>query len=615
MIHRLGVGPFGLGRRGAPAQPGASPVPATSPDSRQRGYPALPARLLARFGLLAGSAALWVVLGALLVLPMAVFLVQAFSPRLFGAGDQWFTLGNFAKAFSGATVQGLADSLGVSAATSVLCVAIGGSLAWGVHRTDLPGRRVWPVLMWALLLVPTFLAAEGWEYLLQPQGVLSQFGIDASPIYAVFFGPLGVVFVLAMSALPYAYITISAALLHLGSEFEEAARVHGAGAWRTTRVMLPILGPALLSAAAIVFAESMSDFGVASTLAASAHFPVATYVLFQAIDNNPADFGLAAAVGWLLVASAAIPIAVQAWALRGRTYAVVSGRTRTPTRSHLSPPARVLATASIVLLFGLALGAPIVGALIASLLKGFGSEISVSALTLANYRTVFAGDAGLAAPLAFSTGMAALAAIATMILGLAVARLMTARGGGRLARLTDLVLLGSVALPGIVLAAGYIFAYNLPLLGNVGLDLYETTPLLLMGYVATALPSQARLMVGPVSQLQESLVQAARVHGSSAASAWRRAVLPMLSRILLWAGLLTFAKTLLELPVSQLLYPPGSPPVSVAINSYVAGYHYDIGTAMTVVALGEEFAVILVGLALFALITPRGWRRSLGATP
>ncbi len=136
-----------------------------------------------------------------------------------------------------------------------------------------------------------------------------------------------------------------------------------------------------------------------------------------------------------------------------------------------------------------------------------------------------------------------------------------------------------------------------------------------MGYVATALPGQARLMVGPVSQLQDSLVQAARVQGSSAASAWRRAVLPMLSRILLWAGLLTFAKTLLELPVSQLLYPPGSPPVSVAINSYVAGYHYDIGTAMTVVALGEEFAVILVGLALFALITPRGWRRSLGATP
>ncbi len=615
MIRGPSAGRWGTGRRGVLAVPAGGAVPVAPASGPRRAAATLAARLLAGSGRLAGSAALWAVLGALLVLPMAVFLGQAFSPRLFGAGVQWFTLHNFADAFTGTTFRGVADSLAVSGITSVLCVAIGGSLAWGVHRTDLPGRHVWPILIWALLLVPTFLSAEGWEYLLQPQGVLAQFGIDASPLFAAFFGPLGVIFVLAMSALPYAYITISAALLHLGSEFEEAARVHGAGTWRTVRVVLPILGPALLSAAAIVFAESMSDFGVASTLAASAHFPVATYVLFQAIDNNPADFGLAAAIGWLLVASAAIPIAVQAWALRGRTYAVVSGRTRTASRSHLSPARRALATTAIAVLFALALGAPILGALVASLLKGFGSEISVSALTLANYQEVFAGGAGLAAPLAFSTGMAALAAIATMALGLAVARLMTARGGGPLARITDLVLLGSVALPGIVLAAGYIFAYNLPLLGNFGLDLYETTPLLLMGYVATALPSQARLMVGPVSQLQDSLVQAARVHGSSAMSAWRRAVLPMLSRILLWAGLLTFAKTLLELPVSQLLYPPGSPPVSVAINSYVAGYHYDVGTAMTVVALAEEFAVILAGLALFALITPKGWRRSLGATP
>ncbi len=615
------MGPAWPGRRGLPTGPSGSGVAVgtvttvTAAGSAARIRLHGRARLLDRGGLVAGSAVLWVALGALLILPMAAFLAQAFSPRLFDAGDQWFTLGNFANAFSGATLQGVADSLGVSAATSVLCVAIGGSLAWGVQRTDLPGRRLWPILMWALLLVPTFLAAEGWEYLLQPQGVLSQFGIDASPLYGVFFGPVGVVVVLAMSALPYAYITIAAALLHLGSEFEEAARVHGAGRWRTTRVMLPILGPGLLSAAAIVFAESMSDFGVASTLAANAHFPVATYVLFQAIDNNPADFGLAGAIGCLLVASAAIPIGVQAWALRGRTYAVVSGRTRPATRTHLSPVVRISFAGATALLFGLALGAPIVGALVASLLKGFGSDVSVSSLTLDSYRSVFAGDAGLAAPLAFSTGMAAVTALVTMILGLAVARLLTARGAGRLARLTDLVLLGSVALPGIVLAAGYIFAYNLPLLGNLGLDLYETTPLLIMGYVATALPSQARLMVSPVSQLQDSLVQAARVHGSSAASAWRRAVLPVLSRILLWAGLLTFAKTLLELPVSQLLYPPGSPPVSVAINSYVAGYHYDTGTAMTVVALAEEFAVILVGLALFALLTPKGWRRSLGATP
>ncbi len=571
-------------------------------------------RLVGRFGRFGLPVVLWLILGALLVIPMAAFLIQAFSPRLFGTGPEWFTLSNVQHALGATTVIGLVDSLTVSLATSLIAVAVGGLLAWGVHRTDLPGRRVWPILIWILLLIPSFLVAQGWEYLLQPGGVFSQFGLDTGALFNVFYGPLGVVFVLSMTALPFAYITISAALLNLGSEFEEAARVHGAGPVGTARIMVPILAPGLLSAAAIVFAESMSDFGVASTLAAGAHFPVATYVLFEAIDNNPADFGLAAAIGWLLVASAAIPILVQAWALHGRTYAVVSGRTRIPSRTRLGPAARTTATAATILLFVIAIGAPVVGALVASLLKDFGTSFSFEALTLDSYRQVLFGDLGLAQPLIFSTALAAIAAVVTVVLGLSVARLLTSRGAGRLGRITDLVLLGSVALPGIVLAAGYIFTYNLPGLTNIGLSLYETTPLLVMGYVATALPQQARLMVGPVSQLQESLVLAARVHGSSAIGAWGRTVVPVLSRVLLWGALITFAKTLLELPVSQLLYPPGSRPVSVAINFYVSGLHYDTGTAMTVVALFEEFAVIAAALLLFRVFAPRGWRRSLGPT-
>ncbi len=569
---------------------------------------------------LTGAAVLWAILAVLLILPMGFFLVQAFSPRLLGQGTAWFTLANLQALLSGGVLQGLVDSLWVSGVTALIATAIGFGLAWGVHRTNLWGRRAWSLLVWALLLMPTFLAAEGWEYLLQPHGVLAQFGIDSAGAYDVFFGPAGVVLVLSLSAVPFAYMAVSAALLNLGSEFEEAARVHGAGVLGAMRMLLPILAPALLSAVAISFAESMSDFGVASTLAASANFPVATYVLFQAVNNNPADFGLAAAVGWLLVASAAIPIAVQGWAMRGRSYAVFSGRSRAPARMHLRRRVQVIAGGATLLLFVIALGAPVLGAFVASMLRNFGSSFTLHALTLDNYAQVFQGSralegqTNLLGPLLYSTEMALVTAVVVAFLGLAMARLLTSRTGGGMARVADLVLLGSVALPGIVLAAGYIFAYNLPLAGRLGLDLYETTPLLAMGYIATALPSQARLMVGPVSLLQDSLVTAARVHGSSVVSAWGRAVLPTLSRVLLWAGLLTFAKTLLELPVSQLLYPPGSPPISVAINNYIAGYYYGEGTAMTVMALGEQFAVILLALGLFRLLAPRGWQRVGGPT-
>ena len=93
-------------------------------------------------------------------------------------------------------------------------------------------------------------------------------------------------------------------------------------------MVVPILAPALWTALAIVFAESISDFGVAATLAYDAHFPVATFSLYNAVDNEPIQFGLAAAIGCTLVGLAAIALLAQRRAMRGRSYQVLSGRTR-----------------------------------------------------------------------------------------------------------------------------------------------------------------------------------------------------------------------------------------------------------------------------------------------
>lgn len=592
----------------APARRSGLPLPAsTGAGSGGFGWRR---RLVLRAPAIGFGAVIWVALALLLIVPIVGFLILAISPRLLSQGNSWFTFSNFRYAFTGFFARSLLDSLWLSASCAILALAIGIGLAWGVQRTDLIGRRFWPLATWSLLIMPSFLVAEGWQYLLQPHGVLDQFGIGSAGAYGVFFGPVGVVFIDTMTIVPFSYMAVSVALANLGSEFEDAARVHGAGRWRTVRVVLPILAPALLSALAIGFAETISDFGVASTLAAGSHFSVATYTLFQAVDANPTNFGVAAAISWVLVAAAAIPIALQARALRGRSYAVLSGRSRRPGRRQLSWRGQVLGVGGASILFLCALGAPILGAVCASLLKNFGVGFSAHDFTLANYRMILDGAAGLAGPLEYSTKLAVITATIVALMGLVVARMMTAKSAGALSKLLDLLLVGSVALPGIVLGAGYIFSYNLPIAGHLGVDLYETTPLLAMGYLATSLPPQSRLMVGPVAQLQDSLLHAARVHGANTLGAWRRAALPVLSRLLVWAWLLTFAKTFLELPVSQLLYPPGNTPVAVAINNFVGtSAHYGEATAMSVVAMAEMFGVIVVGLALFRLLAPRGWQR------
>lgn len=554
-----------------------------------------------------------VVIVAVLVLPIVLFLLVAFSPRLLGQGDAWFTLDGFRQALSGSLVRGSLNSLAVGTSSGVIATAIGAGVAWLALRTDVAGRRLWAGSMFALLLAPSYLIALGWERLLEPAGVFDLLGVPDAGLRHLLYGPVGVVVVLTMKGVPFAYLALSGALRGLGEEFEAAARVHGSGRAGAAKIVAALLAPACWSAFAIVFAESVSDFGVAATLANDAHFPVATFTLYNAIDSFPVQFPVAAAVGWILVAMAGLALLAQSHAMKGRSYRVLGGRSRPARRHHLSRTAQVGAVVALSVLVLIGLGVPTFGAVAASLIDGLGTLTGTHQLTLANYGRVLSSPA-LRAPLQFSAELAVITATVTAVLGVVAARLLSTRQGRISGRILDLLLLTAVALPGIVFAAGYIFTYNLPLVNRLGVHLYGTSALLLLGYLATALPSTSRVLLGSVSQVQESLREAGRVHGAGMFASWVGTVLPLLARPLIAAWVLTFAGTLLELPVSQLLYPPGNAPVSVGITKALAAYDYGGGTAMEVVAIVFALAVVGVVWGLFRLLTPPGWRR-MGGTP
>ena len=562
-------------------------------------------RVLIRTG---AASAVWVLVVAMLVLPIAMFLAVAVSPRLLGQGDQWFTLHAFARVLSPDLVPALLDSVGVALAAAVAAVVVGGAMAWLEQRTDIPGRRLWAAMMFSLMLAPSYLIALGWERLLEPAGVLDVLGLHAGWLRQHFYGPLGVSVVLGVKGLPFAYLAIAGALRGLGDEFEDAARVHGGGVLAALRISASLLSPALWSAFAIVFAESVSDFGVADTLAHDAHFPVLTYTLYTAIDAFPVDFPVAAAIGWVLLVLAGLAILAQNLAMHGRAHQVLGGRTRQVRRRHLAVLPRVAALGAAVLVLAVGVGVPLLGALATSLFVGMGTLSATPTLTLENYRRVIESPA-LHAPLAYSAEMAVVTAFLAVGLGLVCAKSLSRTQHQLSGRVLDLLLLTAVALPGIVFAAGYIFAYNLPLMNRLGIHLYGTSALLLLGYVATALPSSARVLVGSVSQVQVSLGQAARVHGADAARAWVSSSLPLLARPIINAWLLTFSATLLELPVSQLLYPPGNTPVSVGITKALSAYDLGGGTAMEVVSIALVLGVMGLTRIGWLVLAPRGWKR------
>ena len=151
----------------------------------------------------------------------------------------------------------------------------------------MPGRRCVSGGMWLALLLPSWLPALGWERLVQQDGVMYRMGLDWPWVTHLIMGPFGVVLLLGLRCVPFSYLAITAALNGLGQEFEDAARVHGASRLQALRLIVPILAPAIMSALAIGFAESITDFGVAATLAYNSNFTLATYALYAAIGNFP----------------------------------------------------------------------------------------------------------------------------------------------------------------------------------------------------------------------------------------------------------------------------------------------------------------------------------------
>jgi iron(III) transport system permease protein len=553
----------------------------------------------------------WLLLAAFILAPCACFLLLAVSPRLFDQGSQWFTLTYLHQALTGATAVAVVNSLWVSGSAAVFGVLVGFPIAWLAARTTLPGRRLVSPAMWLVLLLPSWLPALGWERLVQPDGVMYRLGLNWPWVTHAIMGPFGVVLLLGLRCVPFSYLAITAALAGLGQEFEDAARVHGASRAGAMRLIVPILAPAIASALAIGFAESISDFGVAATLAYNSNFSLATYQLYAAIGNFPPSFPLAAGMAWLLVAAVAIPLALQARALRGKSYAILSGRTRQAVRRQLSRRGAIGAGAGVAFFFLVALGIPGFGAVSGSLLADYGGSFS---LTLANYRALFAqstlavSSGGLISPLERSLVYGLITATITVTLGFVAARLLSRRRTKATGAL-DFLLLASVALPGVVFGAGYIFAYNLPVMSRLGINLYQTVTLLIIAYSASSLPTNARVLVGAVSQLQPSLRDAARAHGAGPITAWARGVLPAVSRPIVMAWLYTFCGVFLELPLSQLLYAPGSPPASIAIEDNLSNYHFGVGMAQSVLAVAIALAAVGLVLGGYRLLAPAGWRR------
>ena len=542
-----------------------------------------------------------IVLVLFVLYPLAAIILQSVFPQLY-ANVPSFTpsLDALHQVFTSAqNYRAFINSLWLSATTAVLACLIGTILAILARRTNIPLRRTMDTLVWIVFFMPSFLVGEAWSLIMLRGGIPDQYLHFSNALINGFFSPAGVIFILSLKSFPFVYLSVSAALHGLGSEFEDAARSVGARNWRAwLSINTPLLLPAILAGGLIAFAESLSDFGTAATIAQSSNITLVTYQIYTSINTAPVDFALTAAFSLLLFVAIALAMLAQSAILRTRSFQVISGRSR-PAHTVELGLWKWPAGAFCGLIFLLALVLPLGMCLVLSFIHAFGQGLTPANWTLENYQGVLAQGSDDLGALMRSLWLSLGTATITTLVGLPIAFIIrrTTIPGRKLLGMFTLI---TIAVPGIVLACGYIFAWNAPWLlsvgigGAVGIQFYGTIWLLFAAYIGGSLPYATRLSVGGLDQVSQSLLETAQVQGASLFNLLLRIVGPLLRTSLTSIWLLVFTGTMFELSASELLYPPGEPTMPVRIVSLFNDFKLGPGMALSVLNIGIVTIALIV---------------------
>jgi sulfate/thiosulfate transport system permease protein len=151
-------------------------------------------------------------------------------------------------------------TFGASLLAAVINGVFGLLVAWVLVRYDFFGRRIVDALVDLPFALPTAVAGITLTGLYSANGWIGQY---LEPLgLKVSFTPIGVFVAMTFIGLPFVVRTVQPVLEDMASELEEAAATLGASRWQSfTKVILPILMPALLTGFALAFARALGEYG------------------------------------------------------------------------------------------------------------------------------------------------------------------------------------------------------------------------------------------------------------------------------------------------------------------------------------------------------------------
>lgn len=537
-------------------------------------------------------------LGVFLVWPMAHVFARAI------ADEKGYTLHYLGALVSDPVqLQAIGNSLLIASLVTLTSLLLALPLAWLFARRAFPGKVILAGMLLTPMILPPFVGAVGIKMLFARSGALStllmDLGLVGGPVDWLGRFPLvGIVLLESLHLFPILYLNLVAALANIDPGLEEAAANLGATPRRVFwRVTLPLAAPGLFAGLILVFIWSFTELGTPLVFGMRRILPVMIFDGVSEIGRN--SMGYAQVV--LVLAVSGLGFALSKRLSSSRRQVATLGRMSVVRKEE---PLSRWATVGAWLAIGTVVCLAILPHLSVALLA-FGRRWFMSVLpdgyTLEFFQRAIGSELTQGA-LVNSLGLALSATAIDVALGFGIAWLcVRSRIIG--ADWLDALAMLPLAIPGIVIAFGYMGCFNKAFPGTLLDPRFNPMVLLAVSYAIRRLPFMVRASHAGLEQVNRTYEEAAANLGASPLRVVWRVTLPLIAANLLAGGILCFSFAMLEVSDSLILAQQEQYyPITKAIYALMDGLENGVNVAaalgfwaMALLAAGLLWASALLG--------------------
>ena len=445
------------------------------------------------------------------------------------------------------------NSLKIAFSTTVLTTLMSLPLAYFLVRYSFRGRSMIQGLILVPMIMPPFVGAIGMKKFFDGFGcsanvLLRTVGVLGPNDAIDWFGGgfWGVVVLEMLHLYPIMYLNVAAALANVDPNLEEAAENLGASRFRLFRtVTFPLMIPGYFAGSIIVFIWALTDLGTPLIFNYDRVIAVQIFRRVKDINTNPMGYALVV----LIIVLTLFFFYLSKRLMGSRRYEMMA-RGHTGSREAKAPAwlTAVIYAFCIGVIFIALL--PHISVVLMSLTQNSATwymSVLPSEYTADHFSDVVTHDDTMSSirnSFIYSVG----STLITVILGIILAYVLTRkRIPGK--NLLDTIAMLPLALPGIVLAFGYVGSYA----GTVLDPRKNPTVLLIMSYAVRRLPYMVRAAVAGFQQTSVTLEEASQNMGAGPTRTLRKITFPLVLANLVAGGILVFSFSMLEVSSSLIL--------------------------------------------------------------